>query len=159
MGLPELSNVCSTHHGDPSCATERQDAAVGAANPACQRQDSSEGRPTPSGQALGHWHGKGKHVPTVWSHYQQQGRDHWDQQIGPEEIGERRGDASLQPEVGGTHRTGQIDEAKRLLEKAYLEVQKAQSKVIEAACRLGEEMEEMAKIRSLMEANLQSADR
>ena len=42
----------------------------------------------------------------------------------------------------------EIDEAKRLLEEAHLEVQAAQSKVTEATCRVGEAMEEMAKIRS-----------
>ena len=53
----------------------------------------------------------------------------------------------------------EIDEAKRLLEAAHLEVQAAQSKVTEAACRVGDAMEEMAKIKSLMEVNLESADR
>ena len=33
LGLPEISNVYSTHHGDSSCATESQDAAIEAANP------------------------------------------------------------------------------------------------------------------------------
>ena len=71
-----------------------------------QRQDSSEGMPSPFGQALGQWHGKGKHVPTVWSHYQRQGREHWDQQGDPTATNDRREDASLQPDGGGTHRTG-----------------------------------------------------
>ena len=53
----------------------------------------------------------------------------------------------------------EIDEAKRLLEEAHLEVQAAQSKVTEAECRVGEAMEEMAKIKSPMEATLESADR
>ena len=53
----------------------------------------------------------------------------------------------------------EIDEAKRLLEEAHLEVQAAQSKVTEAACRVGEAMEEMAKIKSLTEANLEYARR
>ena len=65
LRLPELSNENSTHHGDSSCATEPQDAAVEAANPGRQRQDSSEGMPSPSGQPLGQWHGKRKHVPTA----------------------------------------------------------------------------------------------
>ena len=77
-GLPELSNVYSTHHDDSSCATTPQDAAVEAANPGRQRQDSGEGMSSPSGQALGQWHMKGKHVPTVWDNHQRQGRDHWD---------------------------------------------------------------------------------
>ena len=53
----------------------------------------------------------------------------------------------------------EIDEAKRLLEEAHLEVQAAQRKVTEAACRAGEAMEEMAKIKSLMKAIQESADR
>ena len=38
LGLPELSNVYSTHHGDSSCATEPQDATAERANPGRQRQ-------------------------------------------------------------------------------------------------------------------------
>ena len=53
----------------------------------------------------------------------------------------------------------EINEAKRLLEEAHLEEQEAQNKVTEAACRVGEAMEEMAKIESLIEADLESADR
>ena len=53
LGLSELSNVYSTHHDDPSDATESQDAATDAANPGHQRQDSSEGMSPPSCQALG----------------------------------------------------------------------------------------------------------
>ena len=53
----------------------------------------------------------------------------------------------------------EIDEAKRLLEEAHLEVQAAQSKVTEAARRVREAVEEMAKINSMMEANMESADR
>ena len=53
----------------------------------------------------------------------------------------------------------EIGEAKRLEEEAHLEVQAAQNKVTETACRVEEAMEEMAKIKSLMEANLESADR
>ena len=53
----------------------------------------------------------------------------------------------------------EIDEVKRLLEEAHLEVQAAQNKMTEAACRVGEAMEEMAKIKSLKGANLESADR
>ena len=107
LGLPELSNVYSTHHGDSSCATEPQDAAIEAANQGRQRQDSREGMPSPSGQALGQWHGKGNHVPPLWSHYQRQERDHWDQLGDPTATDDRREDASLQPDtVGWTHRTG-----------------------------------------------------
>ena len=53
----------------------------------------------------------------------------------------------------------EIDEAKRLLEEAHVEVQAAQAKVAESACQLGEPVEEIAKLKSLMEANLASAAR
>ena len=53
----------------------------------------------------------------------------------------------------------EMDEATRLLEEAHLEVQAAQSKVAEAVCRVRKAMDEMAKIKRLMEASLESADR
>ena len=164
LGLPELSSVYSTHH-DSSCPTTPQDAAVEAANSGRQRQDSSEGMSSPSGQALGQWHRKGKHMPTVWSHHLRQGRDYWDQHGDTAATDDRRDYAALQSDGGRTHRTGlsagrdRIEEARRLLEEAHLEVQPAQNKVTEAACRAGEAMEEMTKIKSLMEANMESADR
>ena len=73
LGLPEFSDVYSTHHGDSSCATEPRDAAVEAANPAVNDRIPAKGcrhflvKPWASGT------GKGKHVSTVWSHYQRQG--------------------------------------------------------------------------------------
>ena len=70
LGLPESSNVYSTHHADSSCATAPKDAVVEPANLGRQRLNSSEGMSSPSGPAIGHWHGTGKHVPTVWSHHQ-----------------------------------------------------------------------------------------
>ena len=51
----------------------------------------------------------------------------------------------------------EIDEAKRLLEEAHVEVQAAQNKVTEAAFRVGQAMEEMAQIRKLLEANSEPA--
>ena len=105
LGLPELSNVYSTHHDDFSCATP-QDAAVEAANPGRQRQNSSEGISSPYGQALGHQHGKGNQVPTVWSNKQRQGRDHWDSNG---TVGGRTELDLVQDE---------IDETKRLLQEA-----------------------------------------
>ena len=53
----------------------------------------------------------------------------------------------------------EMDEATRLLEEAHLEVQAAKSKVAEAACRVRKAMDDMAKIKRLMEASLESADR
>ena len=44
----------------------------------------------------------------------------------------------------------EIDEAKRLMEKAHVEVQATQAKVAEAACQVGEAMDGMAKPKSLM---------
>ena len=104
--MSELSNVYSSNHCDPSGTTESQDAAAEAADPSCQRQDTSEGVSTPPGQALGKWHGKGKYVPAVRDRHQRQGRDHWNQQVGPEETGDRRGEASFQLDGGGTYRAG-----------------------------------------------------
>ena len=101
VGMSELSNVYSSHHHDPSGATESQDAAAEAADPSSQRQDTSEGMSTPPGQAVGKWHGKGKYVSAVWSNHQRQGRDHWNQQVDPKEIGDRRDQT-----VEGPHRTG-----------------------------------------------------
>ena len=101
LGMSELSHVYSSHHYDPSGTTEPQDAAVEAADPSCQRQDASEGMSTPPGQALGKWHGKAKYVSAVRGHHQRQGGDHWNQQVGPEETGDRRGEASFQPDPDG----------------------------------------------------------
>ena len=61
----ELSNVYSSHHDDPSGATDSQDVAAEAANPSSQRQDPSEGMSTPPGQALRKWKGKGTYVSAV----------------------------------------------------------------------------------------------
>ena len=106
LGMSELPNLYSSHHYEPSSTTESQDAAAEAANPSSQRQDTSEGMQAPPGQALGKWHGKGKYVSAVRGHHQRQGRDHWNQQIGPEETGERRGETVSQQKGGGTHRAG-----------------------------------------------------
>ena len=117
----------------------------------------------PPGQALGKWHGKGKYVSAVRDH-QRQGRDHWNQQVGPEETGDRRGEASFQPDRTVEGRTeldlvqDEVDEAKRLLEEAHVEVQAAQNKVTEAAFRVGQAMEEVSQIRKLLEANSEPVD-
>ena len=162
LGLPRIIQRVQHPPRRLLLCTEPQDAAIEAANPGRQRQDSREGMPSPSGQALGQWHGKGNHVPPLWSHYQRQGRDHWDQLGDPTATDDRREDASLQPDTvdGSTELDlvqGEIDDAERLLEEAHLEVQAAWSNVTAAACRVEEAMEEMAKITSLMEANLESA--
>ena len=85
----------ASHHDDPSGATESQDAATEARNPSSQRQDPSEGM-SPSWSSLGQMAREVKYVSAVWSHHQRQGRDHWGQQVGPEETGDRRGEASFQ---------------------------------------------------------------
>ena len=51
----------------------------------------------------------------------------------------------------------EVDEAKRLLEEAHVEVQAAQNKVTEAAFRVGHAMEEMVQIKKLLEANSEPA--
>ena len=86
-------------------------------------------------------------------------RDHWNQQVGPEETGDRRGEASFQLDGGGTRREldlvqDEVDEAKRLLEEAHVEVQAAQNKVTEAAFWVGQAMEEMARIKKLVGGEL-----
>ena len=52
----------------------------------------------------------------------------------------------------------EMDEAKRLLEEARLEVQAAQNKVTETAFRVGQGVEEMSQIKKLLEANLEPAN-
>ena len=51
----------------------------------------------------------------------------------------------------------EVDEAKRFQEEAHAEVQAAQSKVTEAAFRVGEAMEGMSQIKKLLEANSEPA--
>ena len=51
----------------------------------------------------------------------------------------------------------EVDEAKRLLEEAHVEVQAAQNKVTEAAFGVGQAMEEIAQIKKLLEANSEPA--
>ena len=106
LEMSEVSNVYRSHHYETSRTTVSQDAATEAADPGCQRQDTSKGMPTPPGQALVKWHEKGKYVSAVRGHQQRQGRDHWNQQIGPEETGDRRGETASQQDGGGTHGAG-----------------------------------------------------
>ena len=51
----------------------------------------------------------------------------------------------------------EVDESRRLLEEAHVEVPAAQNKVIEAAFRVGKAVEEMARIKKLLEANSEPA--
>ena len=51
-----------------------------------------------------------------------------------------------------------VDEAKRSLEEAHVEVQAAQRKVTEAAFRVGQAMEEMAQVRKLLGVNAEPTD-
>ena len=43
LGMSELSNVCSSHHDDPSGATESLDAAADTTNSSSQRRDPMKG--------------------------------------------------------------------------------------------------------------------
>ena len=103
LGMSELSNVYTTTPPVPqnlkTLLLKQQAQAVNDRIPA-------KGCRHLLVKPLGKWHGKGKHVSAVRGHHQRQGRDHWNQQVGPEETGERRGQASFQPDGGGTHRTG-----------------------------------------------------
>ena len=117
--MSELSNVYSSHHYVISGTTESQDAVAKAADPGCQRQDdTSKGMPTPPGQALGKWHGKGEYVSAVRGHHQRQGRDHRNQQFGPEETGDRQGKQHPNRTVEGRTELDlvqdEVDEAKRM---------------------------------------------
>ena len=152
----------STHHGDSSSATESQDAASEAAGPSSQRQDPVERMPP-----WAKWYGKGKYVPAVWSHHQRQGRNHGDQQVHTAEIGVQRGEAHPCQKVEGRTELDlvqdEVDEARRLLEEAHVEVQAAQNKVTEAAFRdaafrVRQAMEEMAQIRTLLGVNPEPTD-
>ena len=104
---------------------------------------------------------KAKDVSAVRGHHQRQGGDHWNQQVGPEDTGDRRREASFQPDPdgGGTYRAGsgagnEVDEAKRLLEEAQVEVQAAQEQSDRSSIfGWGQAMEEMAQIKKLLEAN------
>ena len=102
LGVSEVSNVYSSHHDDPSGATESQDAAA-EANPSSQRQDPSEEMSTPPGGALANGTGKGNTCqlrgPSCHSSWTVKGRTKLD---------------LVQDEV---------DEAKRLLKEAHVEVQ------------------------------------
>ena len=51
----------------------------------------------------------------------------------------------------------EVDEAKKLLGAAHVEIQAAQNKVTEAAFWVGQAMEEMGQIRKLLEANSEPA--
>ena len=51
----------------------------------------------------------------------------------------------------------EIEEAKRLLEEAHVEVQAAQAKVTEAASRAGTAMDDMAELKSLIVTNSASS--
>ena len=52
----------------------------------------------------------------------------------------------------------EVDEARRLLEEALVEVQAAQNKVTEATFRVGQAIEEMAQIRKLLAVNPEPTD-
>ena len=75
----------------------------------------------------------------------------------PKETGDRREEASFQPDGGGTHRTGPGAGRDRRSQE-HLEVQAAQSNVTESAFRVGEAMEEMSQIKKLLEAELEPVD-
>ena len=90
-----------------------------------------------------------------------QGRNHGNQQVHTVVVGVRRGGATFQPEDGGTHRTGSISRRGQLrqeeAEKAPLEEQSVQNKVIETAFRREQAMEKMSLITKLSEVNLEPA--
>ena len=160
LGLPELSNVYGTHHDDSSGATESQDAATEAAGSSSQRQDPGEGMPPPIGQALSTWYGNTRLVVLEVTAREREIRVSC---VEPSSTTRAR---SLEPAaderklhsnwtVKGRTKLDlvkdEVDEAKRLLEEAHVEVQAAQNEVTEAAFRVGQAMEEMAQIRKPLE--------
>ena len=77
-------------------------------------------------RAPGKWHGKGKYVSAVRGHHQRQGRDHWNQQVDQEEIGDttREKRHSSRTVEGRTELDlvqDEVDEARRLREEAHEE--------------------------------------
>ena len=101
-------------------------------------------------------------MSAVQGHHQRQRRDYWNQQVDPEEIGDRRGKRHSSRTVEGRTELDlvqdEVEEAKRLLEEAHVEVPPAQNKVTEAAFRLEQATEEMSQIRKLWEAHSEPAD-
>ena len=116
----------------------------------------------PPCQTLGKWHGKGKYVSAVWSHHQRQGLDHWNQQVDPKEIGDRREEASFQPDGGGTHRTGpgagRGRRSQQIAGGSLFGSTSSQEQSDRSSIPRGQAMEEMSQIRKLFEANLEPAD-
>ena len=129
----------STNHDDSSSATESQDAATGAAGSSSQRQDPGEGMSPPVGQALGKWYGKGKHVPAIIN---DKGEiTGTSKSIQRKLVSNEEKRHSSQKVEGRTELDlvqDEVDEAKRLLKEAHVEVQAAQNKVTEAAFRVGQ---------------------
>ena len=93
LGLSELSNVQHPPRRLLLCHRHLKMLLLKQQAQAVNDRDFSEWMSSSSCQALGQWHGKGKHVPTVWSHHRRQGRDHWDQQSDPTATDDRREDA------------------------------------------------------------------
>ena len=163
LGLPELSHVYSTHHDDSSCATESQDAVTEAAGSGSQRQDPGEGMSSPIGQALGKWYREGKYVASCVepsSTTRAKSREPASP-IQRKLVSDEEKRHSSQKVEGRTELDlvqDEVDEAKRLLEEAHVEVQAAQNKVTEAAFRVGQAMEEMAQIGKLLAVNPEPTD-
>ena len=143
-GLPEKSLQHPTRRL-LLCAAHLNNVALKATNLGRQRQNSSEGMPSPSSQALNQKHGKRKHVSNCVELSSTTGRYHWNQQNDATAADDRRETVDAQSPTWCKTRST----AKRLLEEAQLEAQAVHSNVTEASCRVGETMEEMAKIKSL----------
>ena len=129
-----------------------------AANPSSQRQDPSEGMSTPPGQALGKCHGKGKLCAIISDKGEITGTSKSIQRKLVTDEGKRHSSRTVEGRTELDLVQDEVDEAKRLLEEAHVKVQAAQNKVTEAAFRVGQAMEEMARIKKLLEANLEPAD-
>ena len=138
--VPELSDMYSSHHDNPSGATESQKAATEVANPSSQRQDPSEGMSTPPGQALGKWHGNGNTCQLCGAIINDRseitGTSKSIQRKLVTDEGKRHSSRTVEGRTELDLVQHEVDEAKRLLEEAHVEVQAAQNKVTEALFRV-----------------------
>ena len=103
--MSELSEVHSSHHDDLSVPKNLKTLVLKQQTQAVEDSIRAKGcrhllvKPWPNGTA--------KYVSAVRCQLQRQGRDHWNQQVDPKETGDRRGEASFQPDGGGRRRRSQ----------------------------------------------------
>ena len=162
FGVPELSNVYSTHHDDPPVPQNLKTLPLKQQTQTVNDRIPAEGfrhllvKPWANGPGKGNTcklcgaiiNDKGETTGTSksiqWKLVTNERTPHSNRTV------EGRTELDLVQD--------EVDEAKRLLDEANLEVQAAQSKVTEAAFLVGQAVKEMSQIRKLLEANLEPAD-